>query len=342
MVMQSCFKLVVYLREAAMTFWSNLMRVFNGDSVSVPYDLIMKENPYHDAYGRFSSADTAGSGGMHNKEGVWHGADGKPVAQEIQDRLKAVNTPAPWLNVRVNDDPTADLQVKGFDSKGREQYRYSAEHGPKAAAEKFARLQEFNAVVPKVREAAIAQMNDDKLPFAKRDSAAALTLIAISGFRIGSDADTGAEKKAFGASNLLGSHVTVNGDTISFNFTGKKGVEQSHDVEHHDLALYIERRKLANGDGKLFDTNEGRVTKVFKDVAGSDFKVKDLRTWNGTVHALKAVADMPIPANKKEYLAARKSVGAIVARYLGNTPVVALSAYISPTVFHKWGTFHGK
>jgi DNA topoisomerase IB len=290
-----------------------------------------EEDHPRDDYGRFGE----GSGGISNKDSVWM-RDGKSLSAEDQSRMKALGVPPAWTNVELNPDAKGDLQVVGKDSKGRDQYLYSAEHSERAAAEKFARLQEFNKVAPAVRDIALKDMQNTDLNQGQRDTAAATALIAETGFRIGGTADTGADKQAYGATTLLGSHVVVDGNNLRFEFTGKKGVEITKELDHPALAAYISERQAANGDGALFKTTDAAVRDYFHSKAGDDFKVKDFRTWHATALALREVAKPPPPKTERQFKSQRLAVGKTVARFLGNTASVALASYINPAVFSSW------
>jgi len=252
-------------------------------------------------------------------------------------RLKALRVPPAWTDVKLNKDPNAALQAIGRDSKGRPQYLYSAAHSEEAAAEKFARLNDFHKAESKITGKAFKDMANKALPTAERDTAASLALISKTGFRVGSDRSTGAEVKAFGASNLLGSHVTVKGDTLTFNFTGKKGVNQLHSLTDKSLAQYISERKAAVGGGRLFKTDDNAIRDYMHASGGAGFKVKDYRTYVATKEALKAVDSMPAPTTASGYKKARNVVGDIVSSKLGNSRTMALNSYIHPAVFAKWG-----
>lgn len=261
---------------------------------------------------------------------IWRDADGNPVSDEDQQRLKSV--PPAWKNVFLNPNKDAALQVKGEDAKGRIQYLYSAEHSEKAAAEKFARLKALHAAIPAIRESSLRDMNDKNLPEEKRDTAACLYLIYKTGFRVGSDSDTKADKKAFGASTLLKDHIKVSDDQIEFNFVGKKGVQQSHVLQDEALAKYFSSKK-----GKsLFKTSHSAVRSYLKAVTKDDFKVKDLRTYHGTAKAIEVINGHPIPTEDKAFSKFQKGVAKEVSAHLGNTPAMALKAYIDPSVWRRW------
>lgn len=256
----------------------------------------------------------------------------KPTAEQ-STRLKSLRVPPAWTNIKLADDPNAALQVVGKDAKGRAQYLYSAEHSAKAAAEKFARLKEFNTVAAGIAEKSNSDMNNKKLAPKARDSAAVIQLISKTGFRIGSDDDTGADVKAHGATTLEGSHVKVKGDTMTFDFIGKKGVNIKKTLVDANLAKYIQAKKRQNGDGKLFDTDDASVRDYFHASGGKDFKVKDFRTWNATNLALEEMQKPPVPKDEKEFKAKQKQVATVVSQHLGNTPKVAMESYIDPAVW---------
>jgi len=240
---------------------------------------------------------------------------------------KGVRVPPNWTNVWVNDDKKAHLVATGIDSKGRKQYIYSEKHVEQATKDKFKRLKSFDKELPKIQKV----INRDAK---KSEPALILKIIAETGFRIGSNRETKADTKAYGASTLLGTHVKIDGSRITFDFIGKKGVRIQKTIEDETLAKLIGKKKR---DGKpLFSASDQDVRKYLDDITTKDFKVKDFRTWLGTNVALNEISRMPVPKDKKQFTKQRKSVGQVVASFLGNTPSVALSSYIAPNVFNSW------
>jgi len=239
-----------------------------------------------------------------------------------------IRVPPAWSEVWINSDGKAPLQVVGIDAKGRTQYLYSREHSEKAAAEKFSRFKDFSKEIPKMRK----QIQKDAL---KNDEASILYLIDKAGIRIGSDRDTLAKKKAYGAATLEGRHVKVDGDEVIFDFDAKKGTHVSKVIEDPFLARIFASRKT-DGNERIFDTTGGKVRQYMAGLSKKKFSPKDFRTYYGTQIALQTVGEMPIPVNKKELAKAKKLVGQKAADFLGNTATVALSAYIQPEVFAAW------
>lgn len=255
----------------------------------------------------------------------------EPLGADIAERAKSLKLPPAWINVQIAVDPKSPLQAIGYDTKGRAQYRYSSEHSEKQAAAKFERVKRFVGQLPKIRNTIESDLHSQNA--ADREAASVLYLIDKTGFRIGSERDTGAEKKAHGASTLTASHATVNGDSVTFSFVGKKGVDIKQVVHDKTLSRMIEARKKAGG--KLFNTSDSDVRNYLHKTAGK-FKVKDFRTAVAADQALQAISNIEAPKNDKEYEQRRKEVGKIVADKLGNTATVALASYIPPEVFSKW------
>ncbi len=235
---------------------------------------------------------------------------------------RGIKIPPQWQDIWVNNNEKAALQVTGKDTKGRKVYIYSAEHSEKSAAEKFNRLKDFVKDYPKL----IGKIKGD---LKKSEEAKVLYLIAKTGFRIGSDRDTKSKVQAFGASTLTSKHVKITGDTVSFDFVGKKGVRIKQSYKDKILV------GILNKTGKLFNTDDKQVRDYLKRIDGV-YKTKDFRTYVGTMTALEQVNKIPKPANEKERKIAITQVSKIVADKLGNTPIVSKQYYISPEVFDRW------
>ena len=291
-----------------------------------------------------SPTGETGSGGagqaeeIHRPEGEkrWRTPSGF-VDDETQSRLESLKVPPAWKSVKLNSNPKADLQAVGVDRKGRKQAIYSAEHSERAAAEKFARLKEFTQELPKLRQRIEADINNKSIPPHEREAAAVLSLIDKTGFRIGSDRETGAEKTAFGASTLKTNHVKIEGDKVQFSFTGKKGVRINKTVHDSYLASILKDRLTTRG--RLFNVTDGQVRDYLRSRDG-EFKVKDFRTWKGTSVAIREIQKMRPPAEGKPFLKAQRLVAKKVARELGNTPTVALKSYIDPAAWSHWKAEH--
>jgi DNA topoisomerase-1 len=275
--------------------------------------------------------------GMHrDKDKVWRRGT-VAVDPEVSDRLTALRVPPAWTEVKLHPSSAHGLQAVGRDSKGRSQYIYSAAHKASQAAKKFEKLKDFHTALPILRQKLDSELSRGNL--SKSDLAAnmVLRLIDKTAFRIGSTANTGGDKKAYGASTLLPGHVKVDGDKLSFSFVGKKGVRNSKTFTDKVLAQYVTKRKAEAKRGEdLFVVSASKVNSYMDSHIDPRFNVKDFRTYHGTYKAFAMVKTMRAPKSTKTYKKARKRVGVAIAKFLGNTPKVALDAYISPEVFAAW------
>jgi DNA topoisomerase I len=292
------------------------------------YAFVFKYNPYHDKRGRFSFKHGIGANFV---DGSWVGHTGKPLPERILAKLKKHGVTGATHDVQVNDNDTDHLQIVGKDAKGKTQYWYTGEHTKNASREKFQRLKAFHKAIPKITKRMEKILTNKKSTPVEKDCAAICRLIELTGFRVGSKEDTGADVKAYGATTLLKEHISVNGDSITFDFVGKKGVRQTKTITDPLLAGYLSTK----GEGRLFpDVTYSRVDGFFDKHSGDSFSLKDYRTWHGTTIAMRELSKYAEPTTKKEATAIRQAVLKEVSTFLGNTPTIAKESYINPAV---WG-----
>ena len=258
-------------------------------------------------------------------------ANGEPLPPHIAK----LRIPPAWTDVTYSPDPNAVLLVVGKDAKGRRQYIYSGAHSAKQAAAKFARIKEldrkYQAILTKNQK---TRQSADSIAAALADCAA---LIMSTGIRPGSDIDTLAEKKAYGATTLEGQHVIPTDDGVVLKFIGKKGVPLNIPITDPDLvAMLLRRKKMAGDTGRLFPIGPRQLLDYVHQFGGGGFRTKDFRTLVGTRAAMAEVAKLPPPKTEREYKRDVLTVAKTVAAKLGNTPTVALQAYINPVVFSGW------
>ena len=186
-------------------------------------------------------------------------------------------------------------------------------------------MKAFAQVLPRIEQ----RISKD---VSKSEEALVLYIISKTGFRIGSNDETLAKVKAYGVSTLLGKHVQINGDSISFDFIGKKGVHIQKQIKDPKIAALLAHKKK-NEEKPLFKVNDYEVRKYLGGISGHKFSPKDFRTHLGTRIAHEVIQQLPPPTNEKEFKKFRFQIGDIVSKELGNTRSVALSSYISPEIF---------
>jgi len=253
----------------------------------------------------------------------------------LPPHMGALKIPPAWQSVRVNPDPDAALWVTGVDAAGRPTAIYAPAFAATQAAEKFARVEALAAE----RDAVMAQIAAaQRSPHpATREAADCLALIAATGIRPGSDRDTRAKVKAYGATTLEGRHVTRRDGQVVLSYTGKKGVALTIPIEDPAVARMVWARAQAAGPtGRLFDTQDTALRRFSGTLDHARFHPKDFRTAQGTSLAAALVAAAPAPTTPQAYARAVRGVAQAVAARLGNTPTVALNSYIAPQVFAPW------
>lgn len=260
----------------------------------------------------------------------WRMADGQP----LPPHFKGVNLSKPtgksgWSQLYFDPDPNAALLAQGLDSKGRWQPRYSKTHDTEQAAAKFARTRKLIKARSRIFKAVAAEED--------RETADCLELVMRTSMRPGSDRDTKADHRSYGATTLEGRHILKapgGGVDVTFVSGKNKGRPITMHVSDPGLASrLLARAKKAGPSGRLFDTNAGKVLGMSKRFG---VKTKDFRTAIGTEEAARAIAALAAPTNEAEYRARLKAVGTAASRVLGNTPKIALKSYIDPLLFAGW------
>lgn len=252
--------------------------------------------------------------------------------------IQDLKIPPAWTSVRYAEDPKADLLAMGKDSKGRDQYVYSKAFQDSQAALKFDRVAALADEIKGIdKQLAKDRASGDDV---KREHADVATLIRTMGIRPGSEDDTKAKTKAYGATTLEGRHVRVDSaGNVGLNFVGKKGVQIDLPVDDKKVAAMLASRKMQAGDDKqLFPrvSSGSLLDYIHGNLDHGGFKSKDFRTYLGTSTAQAMVSSMKEPTSQKEYVKAVKDVAKAVSEKLGNTPTVALNSYIAPQVFSGW------
>lgn len=275
----------------------------------------------------------------------WHTSTGEamyPVKSTTEGKaalaaphIKALRVPPAWTDVSVNPDPSGKLMVTGKDAKGRVQSLYSPAYVQTQSDLKFARIFSLEQKLPSIQKknAANLSSSDPKT----KESAELLSLIMQTGIRPGGEGDTGADKKAYGATTLLGRHVVVGSNgSVRLKFVGKKGVDLSIPVPDKALAASLAARaEKAGRKEQIFpNVDAGDLLHYVKEVTGDPhIKTKDFRTLLANRLATAEVSKTKAPSDPKTFKKSVRAVATAVAKVLGNTATVALASYIHPKVF---------
>ena len=266
--------------------------------------------------------------------------DGRQLtAQETVGRLNALRVPPAWRGVKISVSPNAKIQATGYDKADRLQYIYHPKFRAAKEKEKFERILKFARALPKMRQTVNKHLSSEGLN-REKILATIVKLMDEAYFRVGTE-EYARDNQHYGISTLRTRHVSVEGDTITFDFVGKSGQRQRQKLTNRRLANIIkqldelpgyEMFKYFDDNGELVKVDSEEVNGYIKEVMGDGFSAKDFRTWGGTLLATAELSAAERARNKNE----RKKMVTVcvqkVARKLGNTPAIARSSYIDPRV----------
>jgi DNA topoisomerase IB len=272
---------------------------------------------------------------------VYLDAAGERLPAAEVERIRSLAIPPAWKDVWICPYANGHIQAVGTDDAGRRQYLYHPEWRIKRDQLKFDRVAAAARKLPRARREVLAHLGLDGMPL-ERASAAAVRLLDLGYFRIGSDAyaDTNG---SFGLTTLERRHVRSRNGRLVFSFTGKSGIEHSIEIDDADVLAALERMRRRRGGGdRLLAYQRSRfwtaldataVNMYLRELLGGDLTAKDFRTWHATVLAATALAMSDEPGDtKRSRQRAIKAAVAEVAEYLGNTPTIAKNSYIDPRV----------
>jgi len=261
-------------------------------------------------------------------------------------RIEALAIPPAWENVWICPWPNGHIQATGVDARGRRQYRYHDAWRTHRDREKFDHMLAFARALPALRKRCAKALAADDEITRDRVLACAVRLLDLGFFRIGGEGYA-EENHTYGLATMHKEHATVDGDTVTFEYTAKAGKERVQSVVDPEVAEVVralKRRRSGGAEllayrsetGRWVDIKSGDINAWIKDHTGGDFSAKDFRTWSATVLAAVALAvstgATSPTAQKRAVTRAVKEV----AHYLGNTPAVCRGSYIDPRVVDRY------
>lgn len=251
-------------------------------------------------------------------------------------RIRRLAIPPAWTEVWICPSARGHIQATGRDARGRKQYRYHADFRARRDADKFGRLEEFGAALPRLRRRVRADLLRPGLP-RERVLAAVVTLLDRTGARVGND-EYARHNRSYGLTTLRDAHVEVGGGIVRLAFRGKSGGHNQLRVADERLARVVRRCQDLPGqrlfqhvgdDGRRRPVGSADVNRYLREAAGIECSAKDFRTWHGSVEALAELrgADPALPPAK----AVVQTVERVASR-LHNTRAVCRRYYIAPAV----------
>jgi DNA topoisomerase-1 len=263
--------------------------------------------------------------------------------KELLHRIRKLVIPPAWSNVWICADPNGHLQVTGYDTRNRKQYRYHPLWNALRNHTKYFNLANFGRALPAIRQQLKTDLGLPGLP-QEKVLALVVSLMQCTCIRIGSNAY---EKLngSYGLTTLKDQHVKIDGTEMKFCFKGKKGIYHNVTLKSKKLARMVQAcrdipgRELfqyydETGTRKAIDS--GMVNDYIKKISGGNFTAKDFRTWAGSLQALQAFKTLgccdTVTETKKRVIAALD----IVATQLGNTRTVCRKYYVHPAIIELY------
>jgi DNA topoisomerase I len=265
---------------------------------------------------------------------------------EVLARIAELAIPPAWEDVWICPYPNGHLQATGNDAAGRKQYRYHDAWRLRRDREKFDDMVRFAGVLPALRDRVEADLGDCGTLERSCVLAAAVRLLEVGFFRIGSE-EYATENDSYGLATLLKEHVTVEGDVMVFDYPAKGGQRRRQGIMDDQLAPVVAALRSRRGGGaellaykerrRWRDVRSEDINAYIKEATGGDFSAKDFRTWNATALAAVALAVSGESAHSRtaRRRAVRRAIDEVAA-YLGNTPAVCRASYIDPRVLDAY------
>jgi DNA topoisomerase-1 len=259
------------------------------------------------------------------------------------DRIEGLRIPPAWREVHIAVSARSPVQAWGLDARGRKQYRYSTRAVEKGELAKHYRVRQLASDLPVIRK----KLRED---FGRRDfskervSAGIVLLISDAFFRVGSDRYE-RENNTFGVTTLRKSHVEVEGDSIQFDFRGKRSIRlRRHYYTSPRMAKFIRSLLMTPGqrlfryesDGDWYNINARDVNEYIRSLVDFPYTAKDFRTWGGTLRMAIVLAELDRGRNERERKKTVAQAVRFVAMELHNTPAIARKSYVHPILISRY------
>ena len=274
---------------------------------------------------------------------VYRTAKGERASPGRARAIDALAIPPGWRDVHVAVSGRAAIQAWGFDSRGRKQYRYHPRATQRGELRKYYRVRQLGRDLPVIRRRLDADFATPGLG-RERVLAGVVRLLSRGFFRVGSERYA-RENHTFGITTMLKRHVSVRGDTVVFDYVGKRGIRHRRVVVSAELARFVAEEMRAPGrrlfrywigDGAWADVTAMQLNEYLRRIGSFPYSAKDFRTWGGTLLAATVLAELGPARGESE---ARRNVATamrLVAAELGNTPAICRKSYVHPAVLERY------
>ena len=146
--------------------------------------------------------------------------------------------------------------------------------------EKFQKAKTLGKQINKIKEHVLKNLNSENE--ARRKVATVSWLIMVPNMRVGDEKDPG-EADTVGAITLRTEHITIEGDTIHFDFLGKDSVRWIKDVKAPPEVIRNIRQYMADSSKEyLFEGIDSKKVSRFLSEKMPKLTAKVFRTWRCT------------------------------------------------------------
>lgn len=259
---------------------------------------------------------------------------GKNVAKSDLKRIEELVIPPAWEDVRIAPDQRQHIQAVGIDDKGRAQYIYHPRWVDVRDGVKARRLLTFGKALPLIRQ----QVAEDiQLPLRRKRAvlATAVKLIDEHLLRVGSEQYRSAGTR--GASTLATKNVKAGKQKLTLQYTGKSGKDMKIALRdrrlRHNLRALKKRGtnrlfSIPNGNGGRRNLRACEINQYLTTAGKQSVSAKDFRTFAASAKALGLLISDTVADKSNPVTHTTKQVSEI----LRNTPAVAKSSYIHPSI----------
>jgi DNA topoisomerase-1 len=254
-------------------------------------------------------------------------------------RLHKMAVPPAYAEVRYSPDPNSHLQAVGRDAAGRLQYRYHADWEKVREHRKAHRLAKLVGALPKIRRHVSMHLAGNK-PTREFALSAVIELIARTAIRPGNE--TYARMNGTrGATTMLKSNVTLDGDgfVLSFKAKGGKAVRKECDAAKLVRAIPILRtlpgRRLfqyRDASGTVRAVSTTAVNSFLREIAGIKISLKDFRTLMASAVVLESLSLISPAASERGRKRQVNDAIRAAADQLSNTPAICRKSYVHDTI----------
>ena len=259
----------------------------------------------------------------------------------VLKRILSLKIPPAYKKVVISNSNNSKVQAIGEDVKCRKQYIYNPRFVEEKQKEKFSNLVFFGRRIKRIRK----DINDNigrcsrntRLIRNKNNMISViLYLIDRCNFRVGCEKYKDLYN-TYGVTTLNKNHLNINENSVTIQFTGKKGVLNKDNIQNSHVCrilkeLYYNSRdeyifNYIDDRGNKYRINEKHINDWLKKY-DKRISVKMFRTWNSNYILLKEILNFELPHDERQ---AKKNINIAVkkaASQLHHTANVSKKSYM--------------